>query len=283
MVPVMLLDPTASGAPTGACTIRGAAVVTARLSEVTTLARQPAPAGGPTIPPRFLRHADEQTVVGLHAVLQLLAAAGGEPPDLSRDAVIGASCRAGQPTAARTMVGLEQQGTVGVTPHVVPQCSLHSLASAVSVALGMHGPNIGVAGGPQAASEGLLAAATLAPTLPSSAHLWLVVTGWDLQPELESDGTAFNDPTCRSLAVCLQPAEAHRHQPTTVPTLQITPGASPTCTPTETAELPLWELCERLTQGRETTLACGHGLQATLRPGENGFGLPAFTARREAA
>jgi hypothetical protein len=283
MAVAMPLHPTASNAPVGACTIRGAAVVTARLSEVSTLARQPAPIGGPTIPPRFLRHADEQTVVGLQAVLQVVTATNATAAELSDDAVIGASCRAGQPTAARTMIGLEQQGTVGVTPHVVPQCSLHSLASAVSVALGMHGPNIGVAGGPQAAAEGFLAAATLVPALPASAHLWLVVTGWDLQPELESDGTARNDPTCRSLAVCFQPVGAHGSQPTTVPSLHITPSTSTTCTPTETAELPLWELCERLTQGRETMLACGHGLQVRLSPGENGFGLPASTARREAA
>ena len=283
MVSVMTLFPTAPVAPTGVCTIRGTAFVTARLSEMIALARQPVPAGGPTIPTRFFRHADEQTVVGLRAVLQIVAATRDEYSNLSSDGVVGASCRAGQPTAARTMISLERKGTVGVTPHVVPQCSLHSLASAVSVALGMHGPNVGVAGGPQAAVEGLLTAATLTPALPPSAHLWLIVTGWDNQPELDRDGNAQNNPTCRGMAMRFQSMAAGNDPPTTAPTLRIMPNTRKTCKPVEFNERPLWELCERLTQGREITMACGQGLQATLSPGEEGFGLPASTAREEAA
>lgn len=275
--------PTASVAPNCACMIRGASIVTARLSEISTLARQPAPVGGPMIPPRFLRHADEQTIVGLRAVLQIVAAAGSKKPDFSHDGVVGASCRAGQPTAARTMMNLERQGTAGVTPHVVPQCSLHSLASAVSVAFGMHGPNVGVAGGQQAAIEGFLTAATLVPTLPSSAHLWLVVTGWDTQLELDPDGKALNDPTCRSLAMRFQPVFDDDSQSNQAASLEIKPHVIRNNALPKIAELPLWELCERLAQGRESALACGHGLQATLNPGENGFGCSISTARPEAA
>ena len=80
--------------------------------------------------------------------------------DICNDAVIAATCLGGQPSAARTMIGLRDNGPVAVTPHIVPQCSLHSMASAASVGFGMHGPNFGVGGGPHATAEGFLLALT---------------------------------------------------------------------------------------------------------------------------
>ena len=62
--------------------------------------------------------------------------------DISNDAVLAATCLAGQPSATRTMIGLRDKGPVAVTPHIVPQCSLHSMASAASVGFGMHGPTL---------------------------------------------------------------------------------------------------------------------------------------------
>lgn len=275
----MSLSPAAAVAPLGACVIRGAAVVTARLTEIPLLARQPAPAGAPALPARFLRHADEQTVVGLQAVLRTLGAGDpAHPRDLTGDAVVAASCRAGQLTAARTMVGLERQGPVGVTPHVVPQCSLHSLASAVSVALGMHGPNIGVAGGPAAIREGLMAASTLAMTLTAPAAIWLIVTGWDDQPCLDDEATPQTDPTCRSLALCLQAVPHGSTLPQETPHLVMTQNPQHA-----TEDRPFWEHCERLTQGRTTAVDCGRGLHAVLRPGINGFGVQPPSRRQEAA
>ncbi|MEX0670287.1 MAG: hypothetical protein WD060_07515 [Pirellulales bacterium] len=90
------------------------------------------PAGAPQLPPRFLRHANEHTVVGLQAVLQTLAA-GLSQPELSRHAVVAAACQPGRLAAARTLALLSSGGAVTVSPHVVPQCSLHSVAGAVSV------------------------------------------------------------------------------------------------------------------------------------------------------
>jgi len=275
----MSFSPAANVAPVGVCAIRGAAVVTARLTEIPLLARQPAVLGAPRLPARFLRHADEQTIVGLHAVLRVLGTGDfAQRRDLTCDAVVAASCRAGQLTAARTMVGLEQQGTVGVTPHVVPQCSLHSLASAVSVALGMHGPNIGVAGGPAAINEGLMAAASLAMTLVTPASIWLIVTGWDDDPCLDDESAPQTDPTCRSLALCLQGFPHGNRLPRETPHLVMTQNPSQA-----TADCLFWEHCERLTQGRATTVDCGRGLHAALQPGINGFGAQPPSSRREAA
>lgn len=278
-------DARENAAPPGACLIRGGQVVAVRRSELGELARKPAPSGGPALPPRFLRHADEQTVVGMRAVLKTLVDAGGAAADLVHDAVVAASCGAGQPTAARTMVALKQQGPVGVTPHVVPQCSLHSPASAVSVGLGMHGPTIGVGGGPAAIAEGLLAASTLAMSLAGTqpaAAIWLVVTGWDTAPALDDNAAPTNDPTCRGLALWLQPLTTSTPLPASA-VVRIEPSSGPVLASGLADTPPLWEFCERLTQGRATTIGCGRGLTATLVPGEAGFGVGRPTIPREAA
>jgi hypothetical protein len=164
------------------------------------------PADGPSLPPRFLRHADEHTVVGIRAVLAAIAD-HPRPPVLTGHAVVSAPCQAGRMTAARTLAALPTGGGATVSPHLVPQCSLHSTAGAVSVALGMHGPHLGVGGGPDALAEGLLAAATLLigagdPACPAA---WLVATEWDEEPRLDDAGDAENDPVCRALAMLLEP------------------------------------------------------------------------------
>ncbi|MFM7138368.1 MAG: hypothetical protein ACKO1M_15105, partial [Planctomycetota bacterium] len=60
-------------APAG-CRVAGHALVECRVSALADLRGRPGPAAAPPLPPRFLRHADEHTVVGLHAVLEALAA-----------------------------------------------------------------------------------------------------------------------------------------------------------------------------------------------------------------
>jgi hypothetical protein len=197
--------------PAPGCLIEGHALVECQLSEMGELRGRAAPVGVPALPPRFLRHADEHTVVGLHAVLEALAA-GPSRPDLARHAVVAAACQPGRLAAARTLALLPAGGAVTVSPHVVPQCSLHSVAGAVSVALGMHGPHLGVGGGPDALAEGLFAATTLLTRGdPGCTAAWLVATEWDEEPALDPAGTPVADPVCRGLAVKVVPAGDHGH------------------------------------------------------------------------
>jgi hypothetical protein len=193
----------------GGCRIASHAFLERPLSEIPALRGRGGPAGSPPLPPRFLRHADEHTVVGVHAVLEAIASCP-ERLDLGRQAVVAAACQAGRLTAARTLAQLSAGGAVTVSPHIVPQCSLHSVAGAVSVALGMHGPHLGVGGGPDALAEGLFVAASLAtgagdPTCPA---VWLVATEWDEEPTLDLAGEAEADPVCRALAVLIEPMAA---------------------------------------------------------------------------
>jgi hypothetical protein len=193
-----------------ACGITSHAVVECRLSQLAALRERPAPAAAPSLPPRFLRQCDEHTVVALHAVLEAIASSP-QPPRCDRHAVVAAPCQSGRITAARTLVQFRAGGGVTVSPHVVPQCSLHSLAGAVSVALGMHGPHIGVGGGPDALAEGLWTALTFVQHEAAAAGCdgaWVVFSEWDDEPAIDAAGAAQGDPLCRALALLLEPLPA---------------------------------------------------------------------------
>lgn len=204
------LPPTAGtlGAPR-TVNVTARAAIAARLTEVAALRDGGWPDSAPALPRRFLRHADEQTVVGMHAVLAALGRLT-EPRPLDGDGVIAASCQAGRIAAAQTLVQARQGGGVTVSTQIVPQCSLHSLAGAVSVGLGMRGPNLGVSGGPNAVAEGLLTAFSWldGSTAAACDTAWIVITGWDDEPSLDTEGKPNTDPVCRGVALAVSRAAA---------------------------------------------------------------------------
>ena len=189
------------------CVLESHSIVEVPLSEIRGLRDAPVPAGAPALPPRFLRHCDEHTVVGVRAVLEAIAALPDPSQPLDRYGVVGAPRLAGRITGAQTLVQAAEAGGIAVSPHVVPQCSLHALASAVSVALGMHGPNLGASGGPEALSEGLYTAVSLV-NASGCDGLWLVLTEWDEEPVLDAAGRPTGDPLCRAVALALRPQAA---------------------------------------------------------------------------
>ena len=194
------------------CGIRTHATVEASLSAVAGLRDAPPPPGGPALPPRFLRHCDEQTVIAVRAVQEAIARLP-EPVPLDRCGVVAAPCQAGRITTARSLAQLRVGGAVTVSPHIVPQCSLHSLAGAVSVALGMHGPHVGIGGGPDALGEGLFAAMTLlhGGAAARCDAVWLLASEWDTEPTLDSSGEPIDDPICRAVAMLLVPELGASH------------------------------------------------------------------------
>ena len=206
-------------AVSAACGVASHALVEATLAEIPGLRDGPVPDGVSTLPPRFLRHCDEQTVVGIRAVLAAIAAHPEPRPSFTGYGVVAAACQSGRIATAQSLAMLRTAGGVAVSPHIVPQCSLHSVAGAVSVALGMHGPNIGASGGQHAVSEGLFTSLSLlaasAVTGESLPGIWLVVSSWTQEPSLDAAGKpdcspphdACSGPICRALAVAL-PADA---------------------------------------------------------------------------
>lgn len=185
-----------------ACSILTHAVVEVRLSEIAALRDAPGPATAPPLPKRFLRYCDEQTVVGMAAVLRAIDRLPAPRPEFHEWGVLAASCQAGRIMGAAAVIGTRNIGSQGVSPHLVPQCSLHSPASAVSVALSMHGPHFGIGGGPEAFDEGLLAACSMV----SQPH-WLILTAWETEPLLDAEGSPISDPICLGLAIALLPGE----------------------------------------------------------------------------
>lgn len=198
-------------ATSAACGVASHALVEATLAEIPGLRDAAVPEGVPALPPRFLRHCDEQTVVGMRAVLAAIAAFPEPRPSFAGYGVVAAPCQAGRIATAQSLAMLRTSGGVAVSPHIVPQCSLHSLAGAVSVALGMHGPNIGASGGQHAVSEGLFTSLSLLAADASLPGIWLVVSGWSEEPSLDASGKpvcstpqhARSGPICRALAVAL--------------------------------------------------------------------------------
>ena len=198
-------------ATSAACGVASHALVEATLAEIPGLRDQTVPEGVPALPSRYLRHCDEQTVVGIRAVLAAIAAHPEPRPSFADYGVVAAPCQAGRIATAQSLAMLRTAGGVAVSPHIVPQCSLHSLAGAVSVALGMHGPNIGVSGGRHAVSEGLFTSLSLLAADESLPGVWLVVSGWTAEPSLDATGKpdcgrtqeARLGPICRALAVAV--------------------------------------------------------------------------------
>lgn len=200
------------GPAAATCAVASHAMVEARLSAIDTLRTGGWPATAPALPPRFLRHSDEQTVVGMHAVLAAIARYPEPRPSFDLHGVIAASVQAGRISAAQTLVQAAAIGGTAVSTRIVPECSLHSPAGAVSVGLGMHGPNIGVGGGPDALAEGLFTAiAWLRPMAAGRMRcdgVWLIVSGWDEEPVLDAAGKPVTDPICRAVALSLVPLRA---------------------------------------------------------------------------
>ena len=198
-------------AVSAACGVASHALVEATLAEIPGLRDRSVPDGVSALPSRFLRHCDEQTVVGIRAVLTAIAAYPEPRPSCADYGVVAAACQSGRIATAQSLAMLRTAGGVAVSPHIVPQCSLHSLAGAVSVAFGMHGPNIGTSGGQHAVSEGLFTSLSLLAADASLPGIWLVVSGWTEEPSLDATGKPDYSPPqdgrcgpiCRALALAL--------------------------------------------------------------------------------
>src|SRR5262249_35517567 len=129
--------------------------------------------------------------------------------------VVAASRYLGRASLAAALRGFKAEGVWGISPHLIPHFALHSPSGTISLALGLHGPNVGAGGGLHAAAEGFLAALTClaAGVVPG---VWVVLGGWspELVPDRKGGGptmtTASEAPSadleCRALALALRPA-----------------------------------------------------------------------------
>jgi hypothetical protein len=166
-------------------------------------------------PPSLLRYSDEQTVVGTAAVFAAIEAMDTRPDQFQGWGVVAASRYLGRASLAAALRSFKAEGVWGTSPHLIPHFALHSPSGTISLALGLHGPNVGAGGGLHAAAEGFLAALTwlTAGVVPG---VWLVLSGWspELVPDRKGGGPATAtgsgapaaDIECRALALALRPA-----------------------------------------------------------------------------
>jgi hypothetical protein len=165
------------------------------------LRKDPGPALDSPLPPKFLRHADDQTVVGLSAVLTAIADNQLATWDFQHWGIVAGAAYVGRAAIGSALRLYERGGPRTVSPHLIPQLSLHSISGAISVALKMQGPNVGIGGGPGSVGQAIQAALTC-KQFDSTPGVWLVLTQWD--PEyLPQNSLADGQPICYAVAMAL--------------------------------------------------------------------------------
>jgi hypothetical protein len=185
------------------------ATVRVGLESLAELRRNPAGGHESSLPPSFLKHADEQTVAGLAAVYKAIHTAGLSANAFGDWGVLAAPRFLGRPAMAAALQRFQAEGAWGVSPHLIPHRSLHSISGTVSQALKIHGPNFGVGGGPGGAVEVLLAAAAMleGKKLPG---VWVVLTCLDPEKPPEESGRPAPGTQCVGLALALTPIRTSR-------------------------------------------------------------------------
>jgi hypothetical protein len=185
--------------------VMGSALFRMSPVDVPALRRKPGPVpeGWGRVPPSLLRYSDEQTIAGTAAVFSAIAVMGLSGDEFESWGVVAASRYLGRANLAVALRNFVAEGVWGTSPHLIPHFALHSASGTISLALGSHGPNLGVGGGIHAEAEGFLAALTwlAAGVVPG---VWLVLSGWS--PELVPDSRGNGSPAgeCQALALALR-------------------------------------------------------------------------------
>lgn len=225
-----------------------AAYATARANsaQVAALRKDPGLPVEHSLAPGFLKNSDDQTVLALVTVNRALRATK-KPAERFREwGVVAGANLYGRAGTFKALLDYRRDGAWGISPHMIPHHSLHAVSGTISLALGIHGPNFGVGGGPGAIAEAFLAAATLISenSLPG---LWVVLSGHE--PEC-IPSEEFEDKqrptTCLAAAFALEPPKG-----AACPNyLRIAAGAAPAVqAPPEGPQCKLAELVQLLEAG----------------------------------
>jgi hypothetical protein len=174
--------------------------------------RKPGPAPSVPLPVSVLKHSDDQTVAGMAAVLQAISSGGLGSTHFTEWGVLAAPRFLGRVAMVSLLQRFAAEGAWGVTPHLIPHRSLHSLSGTVSQALKIHGPNLGIGGGPGALAEILWTATAMlhGDRLPG---VWIVLTGWTPEPVGEAGEPLPAEARCTALAMALTAARSGWHGP----------------------------------------------------------------------
>ncbi len=188
------------------CCVTSFATTRLTFDEVNALRKQSATLPG-NLGFSVLRHTDEQTLAALAAVNDAVQGFKNRPEHFDQWGIVASSRYLGRCSFAQALTKFAVDGPWNVSVQVVPNRSLHSPASMVGLALGCHGPCVGVGGGLDGETDAWLTAITLLQqqSLPG---IWLLFCGWEPDEQIDTQGSALNAANCTTLALALQPASA---------------------------------------------------------------------------
>ena len=135
------------------CSIAARGCMRADATELKRLRKQPGTRAGKPFPPTLLKHSDDQSVAAVTVLAQTLQRHGWDGGCFRDWGVIAAPILFGRFGNEAAMRRYLSEGAWGISPHMIPHHSLHAVSGTVSQAWGVHGPNFGVGGGPQAAGS----------------------------------------------------------------------------------------------------------------------------------
>src|SRR5271165_7461101 len=206
--------------------VRAHALCRMTRDQISSARRKPGnpPEGWPALQPSLLRNSDDQTIAAMAAVHATLRRMGpSDPRCLEHWGILVSSRFLGRSSLVVALDRFRSDGVWGVSPHLIPHYALHSPAGTLSLALGVHGPNLGVGGGLSSEFEGILTALTWlkAGIVPG---LWLVFSGWSPEFVPDREGEPMADCECQALAVVLGPPNSFKPNR---PCIQVVAGEAP--------------------------------------------------------
>jgi hypothetical protein len=157
--------------------------------------------------PSVARHCDEQTIASLFAVGEAMRRMQAIATDFEAWGIVASTRYLGRAFFSQSLDKFDREGPWNTSVQVVPHRSLHSPSSTISLALGCHGPNVGVGGAVDGEGQALLTAASMLDefALPG---VWLVLAGWSPELNIDSVGKPTHETRCHALALALKPAVA---------------------------------------------------------------------------
>ncbi len=175
----------------GRTTVAACGAVSLPLTEIEALRVKPSPSLDRPQVSKTLRNSDEQTVAAVVALLQTVQRRGWQDRSFADWGILGCPRFLGRMIVTCVTSRFFSDPKYSINPHVIPNFCLHSPSGTASVALGMHGRNFGVGGGPVNVPEGLLTALSvmMERRLPG---LWLLLTEFDPEPRPDDQGKATN-------------------------------------------------------------------------------------------
>ncbi len=185
------------------CAVTAYAASGFSFAEVNALRKQSA-----TLPGNFgfsvLKHAEEQTMAGLGTLRDALVTFESRPADFGDWGVVCSSRYLGRSAFVESLGKFAAEGPWNVSVQVVPHRSLHSPASMLGLALGCHGPCVGVGGGLDGETDAWITAMTLLDQQPMPG-IWLCFLGWDPDELIDMQGNQVFESRCTGLLLALQP------------------------------------------------------------------------------